>query len=183
MVNRPSVPEIITVNSEELQTLIRDLLPSQNGFGSELQASNVITPIIDLTATAEGSTLRSDLQTALAYGNQTAFNVENTTTNLANSPGFYQITGTSVVVSRTATTGCSFLIDDGLAAKQIWGHSAPGVSTTGSSSAVTFNITVFLTAGDTLQAKSDNSDALIEGSFRQVATGDGTLVNPTGYPL
>ena len=52
MAIRPSVPEIITVNSEALQTTIRDLLPSQNGFGSELQASNVITPIIDLTATA-----------------------------------------------------------------------------------------------------------------------------------
>jgi len=58
MVNRPSQPEIITVNSEELQTQIRDLLPSQNGFGSELQASNVITPIIDLTAAAEGSSFQ-----------------------------------------------------------------------------------------------------------------------------
>ena len=61
MVNRPSQPEIITVNSEELQSTIRDLLPSQSGFGSELQASNVITPIIDLTATAEGSVLRADI--------------------------------------------------------------------------------------------------------------------------
>ena len=183
MAIRPSTPEIITVNSEALQTQIRDLLPSQSGFGSELQASNVITPIIDLTAAAEGSGLPAYLQTALAYGSQTAFTVENTTTNLANSPGFYQVTGSSVVVSRAATTGCSFIIDDGLAAKQIWGHSAPGVSTTGSSSAIIFNLTVFLRAGDTLQAKSDNSDALIEGSFRQVATGDGTLVQPNGYPL
>ena len=68
MVNRPSVPEIITVNSEALQTQIRDLLPSQHGFGSELQASNVITPIIDLTAAAEGSGLPSYLQTAVSFG-------------------------------------------------------------------------------------------------------------------
>ena len=65
MVNIPSTPEIITVNSEALETQIRDLLPSQNGFGSELQASNVITPIIDLTAAAEGTGLRSDIQTCL----------------------------------------------------------------------------------------------------------------------
>lgn len=83
MVNRPSVPEIITVNSEELQSLIRDLLPSQNGFGSELQASNVITPIIDLTPAAEGSGLRSDLQTALAFGSQTAFVANNSTVVIA----------------------------------------------------------------------------------------------------
>ena len=59
-----SVPEIITVNSEQLQTTIRNLLPSQAGFGSELQASNVITPIIDLTASAEGSSTPEFLQRA-----------------------------------------------------------------------------------------------------------------------
>ena len=93
MVNRPSVPEIITVNSEALQTQIRDLLPSQNGFGSELQASNVITPIIDLTSTAEGSGLPSNLQTALAYGSNTPFNVVNGNLTLVTSPGFYRVVG------------------------------------------------------------------------------------------
>ncbi len=88
MVNRPSTPEIITVNSEALQTQIRDLLPSQNGFGSELQASNVITPIIDLTAAAEGSGLPVDMQTALAFGSQTVFEAQNSTDVIANSPGF-----------------------------------------------------------------------------------------------
>ena len=73
MTIRPSTPEIITVNSEALETQIRDLLPSQNGFGSELQASNVITPIIDLTAAAEGSGLATDLARAIAFGSQTAF--------------------------------------------------------------------------------------------------------------
>ena len=68
MVNRPSVPEIITVNSEQLQATVRNLLPSQNGFGSELQATNIITPIIDLTPSAEGTVLRQDLQKALTFG-------------------------------------------------------------------------------------------------------------------
>ena len=77
MAIRPSVPQIITVNSEALQTQIRDLLPSQNGFGSELQATNVITPVIDLTAAAEGSGLTTDLARALAFGSQTAFSVQN----------------------------------------------------------------------------------------------------------
>ena len=81
MTIRPSTPEIITVNSEALETQIRDLLPSQNGFGSELQASNVITPIIDLTAAAEGSGLPTDLARAIAFGSQTAFDVSNTSTD------------------------------------------------------------------------------------------------------
>ena len=101
MAIRPSVPEIITVNSEALQEQIRDLLPSQSGFGSELQATNVITPIIDLTATAEGSGLPVSLQQAMSYGSQTSFSVNNTTTVVANSPGFYRIQGTLT----TRTTG------------------------------------------------------------------------------
>ena len=90
MAVRPSVPEVITVNSEALQTQIRDLLPSQNGFGSELQASNVITPIIDLTATAEGSGLPTSLQQSIAFGSQTTFSVTSSSAVVANSPGFYR---------------------------------------------------------------------------------------------
>ena len=63
-----SQPEIITINSEQLEATVRDLLPSQAGFGSELQASNVITPIIDLTATAEGTTTPESLQQAISLG-------------------------------------------------------------------------------------------------------------------
>ena len=51
--------EIVPVVSEALEAQIRDLLPSQRGFGEDLQASNVITPIIDLTAAAEGTTTRN----------------------------------------------------------------------------------------------------------------------------
>ena len=103
MVNRPSQPEIITVNSEVLQTQIRDLLPSQNGFGSELQASNVITPIIDLTSAAEGSGLPLALQNAIAFGSQTAFEGNNTPAVIANSPGFYRIFGVASVVTASGS--------------------------------------------------------------------------------
>ena len=119
MVNRPSVPEIITVNSEELQTQIRDLLPSQNGFGSELQATNVITPIIDLTSAAEGSGLASDLSRAIAFGSQTAFEVTNTSTTIANSPGFYRIIGILTNSTGSANTGGGFTMTDGATTKQV----------------------------------------------------------------
>ena len=102
MVNTPSVPEIITVNSETLQTQIRDLLPSQNGFGSELQASNVITPIIDLTAAAEGSGLPIDLARAMAFGSQTVISSLGSTVSIASSPGFYRIYGYAIAYSSAA---------------------------------------------------------------------------------
>ena len=184
MVNVPSVPEIITVNSETLQTQIRDLLPSQNGFGSELQATNVITPIIDLTAAAEGSGLPSYLQTALAYGSQTSFNVSNTTTTLVNSTGFYRVFGTASGFTNTPANEAEFILTDGVTPKVVWSinsTSAPSAPAPGPFAP--FDFTIFLAAGQSLQGKTDSANFFLGGSTRQVATGDGTLVNPNGFPL
>ena len=183
MAIRPSVPEIITVNSEELQTLIRDLLPSQNGFGSELQATNVITPIIDLTATAEGSTLRADLQSALAFGSQTAFDVTNTTTTVINSPGFYRIIGTFTGRgnSTTANTRGYIQMSDGLSTKVVYGTET-GNSAVSGDLVSTFDIVVFVDAGITVDILCGDVIRAV-GSTRQIATGDGTFVQPSGFPL
>lgn len=183
MVNRPSVPEIITVNSEALQTQIRDLLPSQNGFGSELQASNVITPVIDLTRAAEGSTTPEILQTALAFGSQTAFEVTNTTTVLANIPGFYRIFGvvTQPTSASVATAG-SFTLSDGVSTKTIWKQSTPAIYANVWIN-IDFDFVVFLAAGESLSAISTNASLVMAGSTRQIATGDGTLVPPNGFPV
>ena len=178
MVNRPSQPEIITVNSEELQTQIRDLLPSQNGFGSELQASNVITPIIDLTRAAEGSGLPFGLQTALAFGSQTAFDVSNTTAVLATSPGFYRIVGTSVISA--AVNVSSIELSNGLSTKAVWSHIAPNASAILTES---IDVIVWLAAGESVQITVSSTSGRVSGSIRQVADSTGTLVNPSGYPL
>lgn len=176
MAIRPSTPEIITVNSEALQTQVRDLLPSQNGFGSELQASNVITPIIDLTGTAEGSGLPTYLQTAIAFGSQTAFRVENTTTTILSSTGFYRIFG---IVSAYSGSAITFNLTDGLSSKTIleFANIASDVERD------TLDFTVFLAAGESLNIVSSAAAAIASGSTRQVATGDGTLVQPNGFPL
>ena len=169
---RPSVPEIITVNSEDLQTQIRDLLPSQNGFGSELQASNVITPIIDLTATAEGSGLPSYLQTALAFGSQTAFLASNSTVALASSPGFYRV----VAISALSAGSNIIQMDDGVDTKNVWRH--PGTE-----GVVQLDLIFWLAAGITLSANSSAATTNFAGSVRQIANSNGALVQPSGYPL
>jgi len=182
MTNRPSTPEIITVNSEVLEAQIRDLLPSQSGFGSELQASNVITPIIDLTAAAEGSGLPTGLQNALAFGSQTAFEANNSTVVVANAPGFYRIyAGVQKTATTAGTVQCNFTMTDGLSVKTIWGLETPAFIN--ATDAVVVDFIVFLAAGESISAVTDNADAFIKGSVRQVATGNGTLVDPNGYPL
>lgn len=176
MVNRPSVPEIITVNSEALQTQIRDLLPSQNGFGSELQASNVITPIIDLTAAAEGSGLPSYLQTAVSFGGATTFETNGATDTLANSPGFYRVVGTSTV---NAAVKSSFRMDDGVTTKEVWLHEGQ----TNTQISVEFDLVFWLATGITLSSFTAAGSANLSGSVAQIADSTGTLVNPSGYPL
>ena len=176
MANRPSVPEIITVNSEALQTTIRDLLPSQNGFGSELQASNLIMPIIDLTATAEGSVLRQDLQTAFSFSNITPFEVVFTTTVLLNSPGYYRVFGTANLRASTGATHFGeFNLSDGLSSKTLVKFTT--VDNTGSGQdSETFDFIVFLDAGDSLSCTAGNTLANVNGSTRQIADIDGNLV-------
>lgn len=175
MANRPSEPEIITVNSEALQTTIRDLLPSQRGFGSELQATNVITPIIDLTATAEGSALPSFLQTALAFGSQTAFDAYGTTTTLANSPGFYRIFGAIYCGTTSTSQEISFDLNDGSSTKKILGFSALGQ--------LTIDYGVWLGPGESIETTSPNDNFRFRGSVRQIADSTGALINPNGFPL
>ncbi len=62
-----------SVTSEALQLKLRQLLPSQQGFGTDLSASDTIVPIIDLTAAAEGSDVSESLQQALNFGGATVF--------------------------------------------------------------------------------------------------------------
>ena len=102
------MPEITTITSESLQAEVRRLLPSQRGFGSDLEAQNVIVPIVDLTPTAEGSALREDLQTASNFGNCVAASRTTAgTSNVFTSPGFYKYQCIMSVLS-TGTAGANF---------------------------------------------------------------------------
>lgn len=183
MTNVPSVPEIITVNSETLQTQIRDLLPSQRGFGSELQASNVITPIIDLTAAAEGSGLPLDLQTALAFGSQTTYEVENATTTVANTVGFWRVFGTMTLKDNSSTRVAEIRLNDGSTDKAIYGYDNNGFLTTNRLDFESYDFIVWLGPGESLIMHCSDTGIQLKGSVRQVADSLGTLTNPSGYPL
>jgi len=169
--------EITSVTSEALQAKIRELLPSQQGFGEDLQASNVITPIIDLTQTAEGSGVRQDLQSAINFGGATEFIAAGATTVLTSTPGFYRVNGVSVAAN--AGTICNFEMTDGATTKIVWRHRQPaGVA---GQSGILIDLTFFVATGITLQARSGSAAGSINGSFRQIADVNGVLVNPTGF--
>ena len=65
------------VNSTTIEDKFNSLLPSQGGQGAgvDLSASTMVIPIIDLTESAEGSTLREDLQSSFSLTSANAFDI------------------------------------------------------------------------------------------------------------
>jgi hypothetical protein len=173
--------QIRPVTSEALEALIRRLLPSQNGFGEDLQASNVITPIIDLTPTAEGSVLPYELQTAQAFGSQTSFNIGGTTSTIINTTGFYSVRGTWAIVGNTASfQNIEFKLNDGATTKTIYNYRKLSGSSLAEFLCGDYEFVVFLQTGESLEFTVSNN-ANTTGSYRQIADVNGNLVNPSGY--
>jgi hypothetical protein len=173
---------ITSVTSEALQLKLRQLLPSQQGFGTDLSASDTIIPVIDLTASAEGSDVREDLQKAIAFGSQTAFNVTNTTTVLINTTGFYRIFGVAQNRANSTTTATAqFTMTDGAATKIIWGMTSTTASGTTNGNGIQFDFIAFLGVGESLSATSSSANGFLTGSTRQIADINGTLVQPVGF--
>jgi len=182
MAIRPSVPEIITVNSEDLQSQVRDLLPSQNGFGSELQATNVITPIIDLTQAAQGSNISEQLQTALNFGGATVIALTpGNSAVVANSPGFYRLT---VFVGSDPDAGggalTNFTMSDGLSTKNVLAILSGGAQVNNMINEV--DKVFWLSSGESLTVDA-SAKSYVFGSIRQIADSEGKFVNPSGFPL
>ena len=173
-------PELAQVTSNDLEASIRSLLPSVSGFGSRLGAQNVIVPIVDLTPTAEGSILPTDLQRALAFGSQTHFDITNTTATLTSTPGFYRVTGTATTSNTpTLNPNAELQMTDGVTTKTIWAIRMTGTST---DQYVTTSIdyVFFVANGITLQG-SATAETNLQGSIRQIADSNGNLINPDGF--
>tara|TARA_Y100000114_G_C11659270_1_gene278195 strand:- start:167 stop:703 length:537 start_codon:yes stop_codon:yes gene_type:complete len=173
--------QITTVTSESLQATIRRLLPSQQGFGEDLQATNVITPIIDLTSTAEGSNLPSFLQTASDSSVTTVVTASATPATIVSNTGFWRVFISATTNARgSSTAGSTIQINDGASTNIVW--QTPRVSGSGTYYVqVVDEIYVFLRSGDSLEQLTTDSTNAISTSVRQVADINGNLVNPTGF--
>jgi hypothetical protein len=172
--------QVKSITSESLEAFYRDKTPSQSGFTEDLQASNVIIPVIDVGSAAAGTSVGENLQTALAYGSQTAFDVTNTTTNLANTAGFWRVIGSAFSTSAgAASLRAGFAISDGISSKNIYKFRLDGGIS--ASVIIPFDFVVFLRSGDTLTCATATTVSSVVGSYRQIADVNGTLVNPSGF--
>lgn len=175
--------QVTRITSEALQAAIRRLLPSQQGFGEDLEASNVIIPVVDLTPDAEGAGLGTNLQTALSFDSQTAFNVNNATSTIINNAGFFRVFGTiGVAQVPSSSEAGNFRLTDGLSTKLVLSFNSfnLGTGTSEFTENNLYDFVVYLNAGESLTLQCTNGVSGI-GSTRQIADVNGVLVNPAGY--
>ena len=171
--------QIRPVTSESLEAQIRDLLPSQNGFTEDLQAQNVIVPIIDLTSASQGTNVPLYQQQAWDFSSGSA-TVKNTTTTLVSNAGFWQVgLNWSGFIGTTRTA--SIQINDGATTKKVWEFTSPGVTTSTLMAPLTDDFIVYLRSGDSLTATTNNNTSILNIWYRQVADVNGTVVNPLGF--
>jgi hypothetical protein len=173
------------ITSESLQKKYRDTFPSQvgQGLGGDLLASGVVVPVVDFSAAAALSTSISEsLQQALAFGSQTSNTATNSTATLANVPGFYWLQGviTHSNISTVANTkGVVSLVNSGVS-KTIF-ESKIDASGNNSGFAISFQNIIYLATGDSIVIESNVAAITVSATVRQIATSDGTVVNPSGF--
>jgi hypothetical protein len=166
--------QIKSVVSESLQATIRRLLPSQSGFTEDLQAQNVIVPVIDVTPSAEGSQLPSFLQTAASFAGSTGFAITNATTTLISNPGFYIIRGE---INCDSSDFATLRIGNGSSRTGL-------ISYQGANSGagiIPFEFVVFLDTDDLVDAQSTGTGSQVAGLHFQIADRYGVLNNPSGF--
>ena len=172
------------LTDESLEKRFRDTFRSQNGaeLVDDLYASGVIVPVVDFTAAAEGSALRSDLQSAWDFSTGQA-QVNNGTTNLITNAGFWKVdlTCSFDITDGAIINRARIEIFDGSTAKQVWAVSTAAVPTGDHGAVSDGDFVVFLRSGDTLRAVSTGASTTVDVWYRQIADVYGNLQQPSGY--
>lgn len=170
-----------TIKSQDIEDKINQLLPSQGGFqpGVDFSASTMVIPIVDLTETAEGSTLRQDLQSSLSFNSMTTFNVADSSSVIINTVGYFRIFGfCNISVDSGAARAGSMTISDGFTTKTIFridNNTAAGAS---AFQAIPIDYIIKVAAGESVTINSFTAQVEFSGSSRQIADINGNLVNP-----
>jgi hypothetical protein len=168
---------------EAIEEDLNTNFPSQGQGNPPLyySLSEVVVPTYSINQSAEGSSLPQNLQTAWDFstGNAT---VQNTTTVLVNTPGFYKVDLTCVIDGGTSAQAFGIVIlSDGLTQKNVFGFRAPTTTASTSLASTQETFVTFLRSGDTLSAQSNDANSIIDVFYRQIADVNGNLVNPLGF--
>lgn len=171
------------VTDEALEKKFRDTFKAQGGaeLVDDLYAQGTIVPIVDFTAAAQGSELRSDLQSAWDFATGTNLNSAGTTNTIVSTPGFWKINVTMSAEITVADLTANIQIRSGTTNKIIWRYSFSGGSATDLESNATWDAIVYLRSGDILRSNCSTTQIRLGVGYRQIADVYGNLVNPLGF--
>lgn len=174
--------QVKTITSEALEAAYRALTPSQDGFTEDLMASNTIIPVLDLTASAEGSTTPAFLQRAWDFSTgHTNWNNTNATVTLINNTGFWQVdVNAGIYVGGSGTINHHIQITDGLSNKIVWQQDGYQTATANHIAVSEQSFVVFLRSGDSLTL-THQIQTYGDVWYRQIADINGNLVYPLGF--
>lgn len=161
------------IKSPAIEDKVNQLLPSQGGFqaGVDFSASTMVVPIVDLTETAEGSSVRADLQTAFSHNNITVFSINNLTNSVVlTTTGYYKLIYT---YNPQGLGNGNINLFDGTTAKNV-----VALLNAAATASVNGELILFLSAGDSLRVTA-SANVTFNGSLRQIADISGNLVQPT----
>ena len=166
-----------TINSSAIETKINQLLPSQGGFGAgvDFSASTMVIPIVDLTESAEGSSIRQDLQRSFSHVASTFTTTTNTTNTIITTTGYFTIDYSFSGLAFPSIA--SIAITDGTTSKKLTEIQAYLSGSSYYASPSSGKLDVFLEAGDSITVTTNASTSLYT-THRQIADISGNLVNP-----
>lgn len=171
------------VTSEALEAKFRQVFPAQGGaeLVQDLFASGVIQPVIDFSAVAEGSALRSDLQTSWDFA--TSHNtVSATTTTIISNPGFWKVDlNVAYAVNAGTAREMRIFLNDGATSKVIWELNTYTNTTNTDDGLASDSFIVFVRSGDIVRASTTDAASIIDVWYRQIADVYGNLTQPLGY--
>lgn len=168
------------VTDEALEKRFRDTFRSQGGaeLVDDLYAQGVIVPVVDFTAAATGQQLAQNLQTAWDFSTGLT-EVDTGTVTIISNSGFWLVNA-FIALDADANADASLLINDGATTKRIFrAYIFLGATNVGEPDR--FEGVVYLRAGDELQGTVSSGNTRMSVAYRQIATVNGDLVNPTGF--
>lgn len=168
---------------EAIEEDLNSNFPSQGQGNPPLyySLSDVVVPTYNINPVTEGSTLPSNLQTAWDFSTDLV-TLKNSAAVLISNPGFWQVDVTSsLLFSSGVIREVTIRISDGISSKNIWRITSDSTGADDVTTSFEDKFVVFLRGGDSLTAVSNNTLAIANIWYRQIATVNGTLVNPLGY--
>ena len=166
-----------------LYAQFRQDFPAQAGEGitGDLNYSDTIVPIVDMTNAAGEGLLPTDLQTAWDFSTGHQQLIGSSATVITNT-GFWRVQINLSASARAGGNFSSFIsISDGLSSKVVWQYTEPsGPPSNSVFGNITDTLVVYLRSGDSLTAQGGTDQAL-NLSWRQIATLNGVAINPLGF--